>query len=525
MKIKLKLLLMVLLPTFIGGLLIGGTSVLLANSYMNDLQKSALETAVHGYTDDVNVFKGQNIDITVFEGDTRVDSSVTSAIGTKASDIVVEKVLGGQEEYFDKNVDVNGEAYYGYYIPTEGGMLFAGTPRAVVQGNLTQMAIIIIGIALAACIVIGIFAFMIVHFMAKQIQIVSAEIKQVADGNLTMQSNGNSKKNGKDEIAEIGRATIDMTVKLSDIVGEAKRISGDVNNSAENLRNTAETTLSATSEISKAIEEIANGATEQTSAVQNIAENIGHMNSNMANIKESVKDILGYSDKLEASSRLMKEKMAVMAGSSEQMSGSIEGINAKIQSTNDVIKNVAGIIEVIEDIASQTKLLSLNAGIEAARAGEAGKGFAVVATTIREMSENTTTQVDEIRNIISTLVADFKECIDAIEEVVADNAAQKEEIVTVMDSFTDLGNNIDETNDRVQQIGAAVENTVSEVNMISEQASNLTGVVETSAASTQEVNASVEELNALMSEVSSDAEELDSGAITLKEKLGIFRLE
>lgn len=523
MKIKLKLLLMVLLPTFIGGLLIGGTSILLANRYMNDLQKTALEVAVYGYTDDVNAFKNQDIDVTVFEGDTRIDSSVTGAIGTKASDIVVQKVLNGQEAYFDKNVDVNGEPYYGYYIPVEGGMIFAGTPQAVVQDNLTQMALIIIGIALTACIVIGIFAFMIVHIMAKQIRGVSADIKQVADGNLVMLNR--SKNKGKDEIAEIGRATQDMTVKLFDIVGEAKRISGDVNHSAESLRNTAETTLSATGEISKAIEEIASGATEQTSAVQSIAENIGHMNRNMTDIKESVNDILGYSDKLEASSSLMKEKMTMMADSSEQMSGSILAINEKIQSTNSVIQNVAGIIEVIEDIASQTKLLSLNAGIEAARAGEAGKGFAVVAATIREMSENTSTQVDEIRNIISTLVTDFKECIDAIEDVVADNTAQKEEIATVMDSFTDLGNHIDETNVRVQQIGSAVENTVSEVNMISRQASNLTGIVETSAASTQEVNASVEELNALMSEVSSDAEELDAGAVTLSEKLGIFRLE
>lgn len=525
MKIKLKLLLMVLIPTFAAAILIGGTSVVLATGYMNDLEQVILEVAVHGYTDDVNEFKAQDVDITVFEGDTRVDSSITSAIGTKASDVVIDKVLNGQEEYFDKNVDVNGEAYYGYYIPVEGGMIFAGTPKAIVQANQTQMVLFILGIMIVVALGIGAFAFMIVHVMATQIKSVSADIKQVADGNLVMNHNSKVKKDGKDEIAEIGRATQNMTVKLFDIVGEAKRISSDVNNSAESLRNTAETTLSATGEISKAIEEIANGATEQTTAVQNIAENIGHMNRNMSNIKASVSEILGYSDKLEASSRLMKEKMTMMAGSSEQMSGSIAGINAKIQSTNNVIKNVAGIIEVIEDIASQTKLLSLNAGIEAARAGEAGKGFAVVATTIREMSENTSTQVDEIRNIISTLVADFQECIDAIEDVVADNDAQKEEIATVMDSFTDLGNNIDETNIRVQQIGSAVENTVSEVNMISEQASNLTGVVETSAASTQEVNASVEELNALMSEVSSDAEELDSGAVTLKEKLGIFRLE
>lgn len=75
-------------------------------------------------------------------------------------------------------------------------------------------------------------------------------------------------------------------------------------------------------------------------------------------------------------------------------------ISNKIEETNDAINKESDILKVIEEIASQTNLLSLNASIEAARAGEAGRGFAVVAGSIINLAENTSDELNNIREII-----------------------------------------------------------------------------------------------------------------------------
>ena len=90
------------------------------------------------------------------------------------------------------------------------------------------------------------------------------------------------------------------------------------------------------------------------------------------------------------------------------MTSQISGIAAKINDTNDAIKHMTEILNVIEEIASQTDLLSLNASIEAARAGEAGHGFAVVAGNIKTLAENTSSELSNIKEIIDSLTKSFE---------------------------------------------------------------------------------------------------------------------
>lgn len=129
MKMKWKLVGMVLLPMVIASILIAGISMVLVQNFLDTEQASTLKVALEGYSEDVNAFQDQDVDITVFEGDTRTKSSIQGVEGTKASDEVIKVVLEEGKEFFDTDVDVHGTAYYGYYIPTENGMLFAGKPR------------------------------------------------------------------------------------------------------------------------------------------------------------------------------------------------------------------------------------------------------------------------------------------------------------------------------------------------------------------------------------------------------------
>ena len=523
MKMKGKLVSMVLVPMILCSLVVGIFSVLFAEKYLVEEQKMILKVALEGFHDDVNMYQDQGVDITIFSGDTRAESSIEGVIGTKASDIVVEEVIKGKKEYFDTNVDVHGTPYYGYYIPTDDGMLFAGKPQQVVNKATNKMVSYIVLFGLVFIALYSVVIYFIASRMAKMIHNAAGNIKQVAEGNLGLGDQIVVTKS-KDEINQMNSSTKYMVENLSSVMKASLEVSENLTASSEELSATSETTLSAMNEVSKAVEEIATGLQSQSNAVQVISGNIIDIHGAVGSISESADNIANCSNKLDDSSNTMRKKMEEMALSNQKVNSSIEEISAKIQSIHGVVENVKNIVSVIGDISSQTKLLSLNASIEAARAGEAGRGFAVVAQSISDLSQDTSQQVGEITDIITTLVKDFDECIETMEEAVKMEQVQKGTIDSVKDEFETLSGEIDETSKRVQHIRDSVMKAVVEVESISKAIEELAGISENSAASTQEVNASVEEINALMNGVASTAGELSSRAEELTTKFEFFKL-
>jgi len=200
------------------------------------------------------------------------------------------------------------------------------------------------------------------------------------------------------------------------------------------------------------------------------------------------------------------------------------GIKEKIDETNRVIAKMSEILDSIEDIASQTNLLSLNASIEAARAGEMGRGFSVVADSIRTLSENTARELVGIKDIISNITEDFKDCADSIDVVVQNNSESMKGIEEVIVSFKQVDEAIRNNTTQVEAIGRAVEETQGQMQGIAEEVSVLGEVSESNAAASQQVNASIEELTSLMHSVDQSTVDLAREAESLMEELSIFKL-
>lgn len=520
MKIRTKLILLITVAMFILTLSMGFMSLIITRDVLNMNIESKLEVAVLGYHSDVQYLKDRGIDITVFEGDTRIESSIEGAVGSKASDIVIEKVLKGRENYFDTKVNVNGEPYYGYYMPTEQGMVFAGQPSENIQKSINTLAIAIFGIAGFILILCSAAAVFVAIRISNKIIKINTVIKKVAEGHLNVPMNGI--KDSRDELGEMKNSLKLTLAELSEVIGTTTTISGEVLKSSEELNATAEQTLSANEEISKVIEEVANSATEQSGAVQNIAENLSLMDNSINNIKESIQEIGKQSDGVSESSNIMNGKMDLMAKGSERMNSGVNNISEKINSVSQVVNRVQGIIDIIEDIANQTKLLSLNAMIESARAGEAGRGFAVVAETIKTMSESTETQVNEIKEIITGLVTECQECSKSVDEVVIDNEEQKKEIQNVISEFTSLDEKIVATGQSVAEIKALINKVADLCNSVAADSEELSAISQSNAASTEEMNANVEELNAMMNGVDNTAKLLEEKSKHLSDSLGFF---
>ena len=202
----------------------------------------------------------------------------------------------------------------------------------------------------------------------------------------------------------------------------------------------------------------------------------------------------------------------------------VTNIADKIKETNDTIDKMSTIINSIEEIASQTNLLALNASIEAARAGEAGRGFAVVADSIKSLSESTSDELGNIKEIITSLVDKFAECTSCIGKVVESNDSNVESIDEVMKAFETLDKGISNTSDIANEINTVIGKSVHEIESINSQIEEIQRGAESSAAASEEVTASSEELTGLMNRVGSDMKLLNSKVQALVEKLNKFKV-
>lgn len=516
-----KLTMIAIIPLLIGVFITSFISIFLCERYLVSEQREKLEIAVEGYSDNLEAYKEQSIDITVFKGDTRKESSIKGAVGTKASSKVIEEVLNNGNIYFDTKVDVNGTSYYGYYKPTKDGMIFAGCPSDIVNNSLNSIIKYVVAVTFLLLLVFGVTGYYLSLRIYNRINSVYNGIEDLKDGNLNCEY---EESNVNDELGETVNSIIGLSNKLKEVVGGITNTVSDVDNFNTELSVIAETTLQSSNEISRAIDDIAQGATEQASTTQSVSENVHNMSEDIRTINDFMNKATDYTSDAVESSKMMHEKIEQLKISSNETSDDIDLVSKQIEETNDIIKSVQGIVEVIEEIASQTNLLALNASIEAARAGEAGKGFAVVANTIKELSNNTSNQVSQINKIIGDLIKGFTNCNNSIESIVDSNNKQRDELNEVSESFSNLNIKITDVNSCISDTIVMTDKVNTSCDDISRNMSILSGVVENSAASTQEVSASVEELNELMHTVESSIKDLESKVNNLSKDIEFFKL-
>ena len=357
--------------------------------------------------------------------------------------------------------------------------------------------------------------------LVKPLVTLSGIIEEVANGNMNADFSGIKITN--DEIGMMATSVKDMTGTLGGIVEKIRATSDAMAQHSSKLNDTSEQTLAANGEISKAVEDVAIGSTNMATSISDINVDLGSMHDETQTIDASVLDIETQTHSVLESSAIMNQKMHHMQSSSEKMEEGIGVIAERVEKVNAVVEKVSDIIGVIEDISGQTNLLSLNASIEAARAGDAGRGFAVVAEEIRVLSDNTSGELNNIKEIISELVEECQACMRASQEVVSDNAVQKEEISSVLQEFASLDDQIGRTADKAEEIKGLVDQMVCLNQNITDNSNGLTDVSSSNAAATEEMTANIEELNAMMNGVAEMAGQMNEQAGFLNEALSYFK--
>ena len=278
---------------------------------------------------------------------------------------------------------------------------------------------------------------------------------KMAEGDYTVSSDMEDKYTG--DFIGLLMAMRQMKTQMNDVMSHINEISSLVTAGSNNL--------------AQAAQEIAEGAMDQSAAIE-------ELQATFADITGGVEKT---SEKLNDTYRIAQEYAEEADHSHTEMQGMV-----------DVIGRINDTSKQIEDIASQTNLLSLNAAIEAARAGEAGKGFAVVAGQIRSLSEQSAKAAVDTRQLIESAIAVSNEGNEAAERV----STSIEKVINGMKEVADSSQKLSEI---AEEQAKAMEQAEAGINQISDVVQSNSANAEETSATSEELSAQAETMNELIS--------------------------
>lgn len=473
-------------------------------------------------------------EITVFFGDTRYMTSVVDEQGervllTKASDTVVNEVLGRGKAYFAENVDVAGEEFYAYYLPLYDdsssapvGMVFAGKSQADVKAQINRIIGAMAGIVLAVVLVCGVVITLVASNMSKALHKGSAALKEVADGNLGVALDERAGKR-RDEVGDINRAIAQLKEELHTILIGIKEQCSQLNESAAYLESHVTYADENIEKVDRAVGDIADGAMGQASETQTATENV-------IEIGDMIQKTSAEVDNLNQNAQLMRtlgqdasNTLRNLNEINRKASESIDEIYVQTNTTNQSAQKIKEATVLITSIAEETNLLSLNASIEAARAGEQGRGFAVVAAQIQKLAEQSNESARQIEEITVSLINDSDQAVQTMQYVKEIMDKQSRNVAETDQKFDQVMKGIDQSIQAVEAIQQHTEKMDRARTGVVDVLQNLSAIAQENAASTQETSASVSEVSAIVEEISDSSAHLKEIANAINTDIAVFR--
>jgi methyl-accepting chemotaxis protein len=421
-----------------------------------------------------------------------------------------------------KYVSYNGKEHlfiYSKFVNMKG-TICALVPKSTILKEVKGIRLMNILFVTIACVVAIVIGALITAEIANAIKSMNKSIAQVAKGDLTV--GFDSKR--KDEFSALAGGITDMLRHMRNLIGEVQTVGSTVSNSAVSLTSTSGELLDASKGISRTIDDMRKGAVQQ-------ADDAEHSLIRMSNLSDQINQLYINTNKNEQiasdTKAVVSDGMLIVNELNEKSKDTSEitqDVIRQIQQFGAQTKKIESFVNMINNIASQTTLLSLNASIEAARAGEAGRGFAVVAEEIRKLADKSVNAAKQIQNTVKAISVQNKETVETAERAENIVASQTESLARTVSVFDNINKHVNElvSNfkdilDRLQTIESVKNDTLNAIQ-------NISAVTQQTAASSEEVSATAQNQIETVEQLQEAALMLESDARKLEDAIKIFKI-
>lgn len=364
---------------------------------------------------------------------------------------------------------------------TTGWVLASEGPLSDIYGSLYEFLFMLIILGLVSLAGGGVIVFLLALSFTKPILAMNDAALLLSQGELDIDTTPRISMRG-DEIGMLADSLNKTIIKLREVVSGVKHASAQVASGSAELADAAAQMSKGVDGISQSSQQLSQGASEQAASAEEVSASVEQMS---ANIKQNA-DNATQTEQISSKAALDAKNSAIA-----------------VRDTVQAMKQIAEKIEIIEEIARQTNMLSLNASIEAARAGEHGKGFAVVASEVGKLADRSKMAAGEISTLSKNSVSVAEKAGLMLQSMVPD---------------------IQKTAELVTEISMASREQDTGAQQINKAITQLDTVIQHNASISEEFSSTSEEIASQSSMVAGTAEELARQANILKDAVSFFKL-
>ncbi|NLL78312.1 MAG: methyl-accepting chemotaxis protein [Clostridiales bacterium] len=391
---------------------------------------------------------------------------------------------------------------------------------AQMSSRFQRITLLLISCIVFCMIVAAVGAFLLAGGFTRPLKKIQELAKRLSNGDFSQ----SIELHRRDEFGQTAKALDTAQNNIRSLVREIMQVTESIETAINRLHQVCQNVENTTSGVTNAIADMAQGAMTQAESTEDATKHVAQMGENIHNTVNYVEALNKQAGEMEVSSKEALNTIQELGRINARTRQQIQTIYEQTGTTNDSVQKIKQATELINSIAEETNLLSLNASIEAARAGEAGRGFAVVADQISKLADQSSESAQQIEEVVRTLLENSDKEVEIMTQVKEVIEQESGELDKTQQIFASVYEGIGASIQAVHQIAEKAESLDAVRGNVIDIVSTLSSIAEENAASTQATSASTTELNSTMDSIAGDMNRLKLSVESLSAQVGRFRV-